>query len=516
MELLIVGLDGLSDNMLREFNVNTPTLDSVRSEGVYGELESVDTPTTLPAWTSFATGTDPGTHGVPTMLQQSADYSIDPAACNRTLPAIYDFLDDSVLVNLPASIERVPVAENVHLVSSILAKDRKDAVPRSLQSLDSFENYIVHDDGNLKSDPEDYVEHLCEVVRSRHSFASEAFDRYDPRIGFVLFSAPDWIGHFLKFAPDDEIREHWYRQVVELVDRSVADIMKEADNVVLMSDHGFEYKPRALHIQEWLLQEEYMKKAHNASVIQRFATGTAKQIAKRFDNLFDILQTVYRRAGDAESGARFQNWVDFNPEISFAESRAWHLRYGCLHINDDRFERPMVEDTQALREELRDRLSSLTDDDGNSVFSSIEFPETAYSNPDFEHRLPDIIARPASGVIPLRAFSPTGSPVHPTPGYKHYDHRYKGIFAATGPLFKSDQVEDMSIVDVLPTIIHALDEPLSPGFDGHIRSDILDSNAEPTWLDAAEIPSPRTREKSDTEARERVARDQLRELGYLE
>ena len=94
MDLLIVGLDGLSYNMLDRFDVDFPYLDEVMSEGIHGDLMSVDTPTTIPAWTSFATGKDPGSHGIHSMKRVSRDYQYGPAETNSRDPAIYDFLDD--------------------------------------------------------------------------------------------------------------------------------------------------------------------------------------------------------------------------------------------------------------------------------------------------------------------------------------------------------------------------------------------------------------------------------------
>lgn len=66
MELLVVGVDGLSYNVLDRFDVETSFLYSLRSAVVSGDLTSVDTPTTIPAWTSFATGFDQGSHGLRT------------------------------------------------------------------------------------------------------------------------------------------------------------------------------------------------------------------------------------------------------------------------------------------------------------------------------------------------------------------------------------------------------------------------------------------------------------------
>lgn len=70
MDLLIIGLDGLSYNMLDRFDVDFSYLERVREEGVSGDLMSVDTPTTVPAWTSFASGKDPGSHGIDAVVEE--------------------------------------------------------------------------------------------------------------------------------------------------------------------------------------------------------------------------------------------------------------------------------------------------------------------------------------------------------------------------------------------------------------------------------------------------------------
>jgi len=513
MELLVVGLDGVSFNMLREFDVETPFVDTVVGDGIGGDLLSVDTPTTLPAWTSFATGKDPGSHGTPTMLQQEANYDIGSSEPNTTDAAAYDLLDDAVFINLPGSVGRRPAGQGTHLVSSFLASDRDDAVPSELQSLDAFEEYVVHADTSLQSDPEQYFDHLVETTRARHAFAAEAFDEVAPRVGFVLFSTPDWVGHHLQFAADDETRTRWYRTIVEACDEFAADLADRAENVLLLSDHGFEHKPKAIHLQTWLEQEGYLERVDDRSPLQRIATGTAMQVARRFDTLFDVLRTVYLRMTSTAGGERLGDVVDFNPDVDFEASRAWQLRYGCLYVNGDRFDSPTVHDPDALRAELRDRLEALTDGD-DPVFESVDEPHEAYVDPDPDAMLPDLIARPASGYLPLRAFSPRGDPVIDMPGHKHYDHRYEGFIAADGPLFTSGTVEGMSIVDVLPTILHALGDPLVPDFDGSPRTDMLQSDAEPRVLDLAAVPDPKTGDHDG--GREAVAREQLQNLGYLE
>lgn len=514
MELLIVGLDGLSVNMLDRFDVSTPFLDEVRSAGVSGDLRSVDPPTTLPAWTSFATGKDPGTHGVQTMLQQGADYEIDPATPNTDDAALYDLLDDAVLVNLPASANRTPAGADVHLVSSILATDADEAIPPELASVDAASDYVVHGDTTLQSEPEAYLEHLLDVTAARWRFASEAFDRQSPRAGFVLFSTPDWVGHFLQHAPDEATAGEWYRTVVERVDEYVGQLAAGADNLLLLSDHGFEPKDRSIHLQTWLTDEGYIDvQEADRSIGQRLATGVASFLAQRFQPGYDLARSVYVWLNDASNGSGVEDLVDMNPDLDFPNATAWHLRYGCCYVNDARFEHPTVDDPAAARRELRDALAELTDEDGTPIFSDVLLAEAAYEDP--EQMAPDVVARPADGYLPMRALSPTGSFVREFPSDTFHDHRYEGLIAARGPLFASEAtVEGAGIVDVLPTILHALGEPIPSDVDGEVQPDLLATSVAPTTIDERDVPEPAF--ELDRGATSETVTGRLEDLGYLE
>jgi arylsulfatase A-like enzyme len=111
----------------------------------------------------------------------------------------------------------------------------------------------------------------------------------------------------------------------------------------------------------------------------------------------------------------------------------------------------------------------------------------------------------------------------PTGGYasqtNNYNHRYRGLFAADGPLFADGEtVEGMSIVDVLPTAMAALGVPLSPEFDGEVRRDAFAGDVAASYLDPADVPEPRTRtdDRTDQSARDEAVEDRLEDLGYLE
>jgi predicted AlkP superfamily phosphohydrolase/phosphomutase len=522
MDLLIIGLDGLSYNMLERFDVDFPYLEQVRSEGVSGDLMSVDTPTTIPAWTSFATGKDPGSHGVHSMKRISSDYEHGSAEVNTTDPAIYDFLDDSLFINLPASDGRVPAGEGTLVQSSLLSTSKVEMVPDPLQELDTYEQYVPMHDPTKKTRPSQYLDHVIGIANSRTEFAFDAFETYDPRVGFVLFSTTDWAGHILAKLSSEEDRAQFYRRLVGEVAAGTERLAGLCDNVLLMSDHGFERKHRTVHVADWLRDQGHLVEHQQGSksMPERALNGaadaavsTAKALSRRSDRLYSFFRFVHNRLMGTDVGARLQSAA--RPDTDYANSTAWQLRYGCLYLNDDRFASPQVsgDETEELQAELVAGLKELETEDGDAIFRDVLTPEEAYADPVDD--VPDVIPRPASGHFPITHWSPTGGYTSPTDSF---EHRYRGIVAAQGPMFESGEVNGMSIVDMLPTIMTALGEPLSPEFDGEVRTDLLSDPPEETWREVDEVPDARMRGETDNEREEResVVEERLADLGYME
>jgi hypothetical protein len=127
-----------------------------------------------------------------------------------------------------------------------------------------------------------------------------------------------------------------------------------------------------------------------------------------------------------------------------------------------------------------------------------------------------VIARPTQGRFPTTLGSPTGELTSHT---ENFEHRYRGIVAAEGPLFAEGgvEIEGMSIVEMLPTLLAALDEPLSPTFDADPRLDLLADPVEPAYMDAQAVPAARTKQDDVTEAaRDEATEQRLADLGYIE
>ncbi|MFB6129210.1 MAG: alkaline phosphatase family protein [Salinigranum sp.] len=512
MDLLIVGLDGLSFNMLERFDIELPYFDRVRGEGISGDLMSVDTPTTFPAWTSFATGKDPGSHGISDMITQDSDYSVHAVSHTPDEPSICDFFDNGVFVNLPTSTGRIPASENTHVVSAFGAKDKAEAVADEMKDLPAYEDYIVSHNPKLKATPKRYLRHVIEISEARKEFSRQAFERYDPDVGFVLFSTPDWAGHLLSGLSSEAQRKEFYTRLLTAVDSYTEELAGFADNVVMLSDHGFERKRGTIHVNNWLRDQGYLvEKQGDSASASDLTMDVAMAVAKRSDLLYGIMQRIHNRILALDWGSSLLQSV--RPDVDYERTTAWQLRYTTIYVNDDRFDTPTVEDPERLRREIRDGLRDLTGDDGKPIFRDVVFPEEAYNDPGPD--APDVIARPAPGYHPLRAWSPKGGVTSPT---SSYEHRYRGIFVADGPLFESGTVEGMDIIDVLPTVMAALGESLSPDFDGEARTDVLAGQVEPTVRPAADVPEVRIRTVDEGSAaeREEVVEERLADLGYLE
>jgi len=513
MRLLILGLDGLSWNMLDRFDVDATFISRIRNHGVDGDLHSVDPPATFPAWTSFATGKDPSSHGVTNMIEQGSDYNITPCRPNREDAAIFDFLPNSTFVNLQGSYGREPASQNSHLVSGKLAPERSDAVPGPLRELDTYNSYHVFKDdkfiGSAKQEhPEEYVAHLSEIITSRYEFASEAFNETDPDVGFVLFAAIDWLSHFLSNAKSEEQARDWYSRLIELTDSYCEELAQNAENVVIVSDHGFEHKRRYIHLNHWLEETGYLvEKTADESSLSRKAVDFGLMLTRRSGSLNRVLRSGY----DLISGTSYgQNIVEAAKlTVDYPESLAWDIRDGCIYINDNDFEKPQISETDEVRDQIISEIEAINSDSERPIFRDVVTSADAYAAPD--ENTPDIIARPAPNYVITEARGPSGEMISKC---DKFDHRYRGVFAADGQLFEEKRtIEGLYLEDVLPTLLHALNQPVAPDFDGTVSKDVLRTNETPSVLSMDDVPRPRL---SGTENADDAVEERLADLGYIE
>jgi predicted AlkP superfamily phosphohydrolase/phosphomutase len=95
------------------------------------------------------------------------------------------------------------------------------------------------------------------------------------------------------------------------------------------------------------------------------------------------------------------------------------------------------------------------------------------------------------------------------------NHALDGILAAVGPDIPSGPIADARLLDIAPTILHALDLPLPPGLDGRVLP-LWSQPQDIKWSDPEKTPSSGLNVDEALDAEETATVEQrLRSLGYL-
>jgi predicted AlkP superfamily phosphohydrolase/phosphomutase len=59
------------------------------------------------------------------------------------------------------------------------------------------------------------------------------------------------------------------------------------------------------------------------------------------------------------------------------------------------------------------------------------------------------------------------------------ENKPTGLFAASGPSFRSGEVDQLSILDIAPTMLHLFGMAVPEDMDGSVRQDVFDPMSEP-------------------------------------
>jgi len=82
VRVIIIALDGATFDILDPWldAGHLPTLQKLRDEGAKAQLMTTFPPITAAAWNSFATGKNPGKHGIFEFLQRrEGSYDVEPS-----------------------------------------------------------------------------------------------------------------------------------------------------------------------------------------------------------------------------------------------------------------------------------------------------------------------------------------------------------------------------------------------------------------------------------------------------
>lgn len=500
MKLAVVGLDGLSENMISECRDELPVLDRLLTEGTGGTLRSTLPPVTLPAWTTFTTGKNPGKHGMYNMTDITPEYETPPITPNTSEGTLYDVIDDSVFINLQGAYGRQPRGDALLIPGG--APSTNAALPDEVQDWEEATEYRVTRDADL--DPDQFVDDLIDISRARFNVARRASREYDPELMFVLFSSPDWLFHYLGSRGDESMIGPLMRYLDEVLEW----FLENADNLLIMSDHGFERKDTAAYPNKILENEGLLatEPPESSSTSARVTVKIIKQFTKRSDVAHEFVRRTYNRLIHTEVADNLYQAKE--EDIDFQQTVAWHDGWGIIYLNDDYFAQSTVNDDEyeTARQRVVTALSGRTHPDtGEQLFRQVLPGEEVYDGDTGV--VPDIVIDPEPGVMLYQ------SPMQDKIASKTYiyNHRRDGIFAGAGDGFGTKSV-DADIADIAPTVLHLLGRSVPRDMDGVVLTEILTNDSEVSY--GGPIKAGRT--SSRTAQEDEQIRAQLKDLGYLE
>jgi predicted AlkP superfamily phosphohydrolase/phosphomutase len=535
--LLVIGLDGATWRLLAPWARagRLPALATLMARGTWGPLASTVPALTLPAWSSFMTGKNPGGHGVYAFHRMAFDRYDAPGLANASDLRAVRIWDVAAhhgkrvgVINVPPSYPLRSIA-NGYLVSCMLTPPGAPFTepPEVAGELGEYEIDLPPPKNLRRTDPDyreralPYLHGIRRQTRLRGEATRRVMAARPTDAVCVVFYAPDRVQHYFWEYVDPErpaaegldadVRTA-LRAVYEELDRAVGGLVEAAGpdaNVILLSDHGFGTKPeRSVRVNRWLA---------DAGLLRRHAFWTTRRrvVRKlfpaawraRYDTLDHIL--VNRPRSRAWSEALFTGtagvWVHVRGRYPL----------GCVE--------PGAE-YEGVRDRIQQGLGGLTDPAGRRVFRSVQRREQLYRGRHLDEA-PDLVAvcDPRFGIIfeSLRRELRTPDLFGPYEelGYTG-THDPAGIYLVAGPAAAAlGEHREYPIEAVAPTVLHLLDVPVPEDHD----APVMESALEPEFLAAHPVRSAPPLDDTivatagwrSREDEEHVA-EHLRALGYFE
>jgi predicted AlkP superfamily phosphohydrolase/phosphomutase len=497
--VLSIGLDGAT------FDVLTPLMDAgrmpnlrgLRDSGSWGPLRSTVPPLTAPAWASFATGMNPGKHGVFQFFQGSSAQGprvASDAVVNATsirAPTLWQRLGAGGLrvglVNVPMTYPPPPVNGFVVAGTPAPLRPRTLTYPPELATrLRGYRLDLPYFLGGREFQAQ-YVpaarrllSEMAGLLEERASFTLRLLREEPWEFFMVVFTETDRLGHYL-WPYDNRDRADGVGEAVvawyERLDAVLGELVAAAgpgSSVLIMSDHGMgPAATRRVYFNDWLLQRGELALDNRRRNLNTWLwrVGLSRdrlaRLLRRLPGGF--ARSLVRRGGQVEVpldlGATRAYYVpiyEFVGGISIVP-RLPELAPGTLAY-------------ETLRDRLAAELSALRDPaTGEAVVECVYRREELYAGPYLTEAPDLILVLHPRFVGNHRVGNQAVVADRVELAQVRGAHRFDGIFLASGAgLSAAGRQEGLRIEDLAPTILYLLGLPVPEEMDGRVLAEVLD------------------------------------------
>jgi predicted AlkP superfamily phosphohydrolase/phosphomutase len=565
-KLLIIGLDGATFDLIGPWvqEGKLPALASLMAQGAHGELTSTIPPMSAQAWTSFMTGYNIGKHGlVDFVMRQPDSYGLQIVnAKSRDGATLWGLLSERGsrvrVLNVPMTYP--PEEVNGSLVSGMDAPslDSPFTFPPSLRErlLEAVPGYVIESGGQNylqghRRQPERYISMILDVARARLDATRLLINEGPWDLLMTVFRLTDTVQHWFWKDMDPQHPFHdpadarWgdtIERIYRYADECIAALLQACGDdtaVMVVSDHGFgPVGDRVVYLNTWLQQQGFLnfQGAPGGGVPQLFVRRVVWPVWRALKRHLPTPAKRWLKKTFPRLERRFPSMLALSG-IDWPKTRAYafEVRPGIWTNLKGREPAGTVEpgeEYEALRDEITRRLYEWRDPiDGEAVVTQVWKREELYHGPHLD-RIPDLLLelrrpggygyvlqhgnlsdrqRPIDRVT-AEAFSQS---LRPNAG-----HTLNGICLIKGaPVLPGVRLSGANIIDMAPTALYLMGEPIPDDMDGRVLSEAID----PDWLAAhpprystgqatvrdLDVPTYASEESEQVEER-------LRGLGYLD
>lgn len=551
--VLVIGLDAalleLIDPWVQQGKL--PVLGQLMAQGASGVLRSTIPPLSPAAWSSFATGMNPGKHGVfDHAYRRSDSYEVVPTnarrRAGRTLWQLIGERGGRVgVINVPETYPPEPVNGFLITGMSTPSDDSDFCYPPTLANEleETVGGYKVFGP-RTKEDLDRALVGMHETAVMRLRAAAYLVNTYDPQFMIVVLQETDTVQHrFWKYMDPDHPQydvEGARRYgdailgVYQRIDENLHLLLDQMDKdsvVIVMSDHGAGAIHKWLYLNNWLVRQGFIRFKRTPLIRLKRALyrlghtpGNVMELAMRLRlGLTDQAINQVRKSSSTRNFL-YRLFLSFD-DVDWSRTKAYTLGGNMtgIHINLRGREpagcvQPGAE-YEALRDEIIARLADLRDEEtGVQVAERIYRREELYSGPYVE-RAPDVIFEAHDErYVGFGGQEFTANVVMAPSRLFNGCHRRDGMIVLAGqPIRAGVRLSPHDIVDLAPTILYLLGYPVPADMDGRVMVEALPTDflekhpiqiAETTWEAAEE-------ESGFSPSEEAVIAERLKDLGYL-
>ena len=451
--VMVIGLDCAApwlvlDRWLDEL----PAIRELTQRGMHGVLRSCDPPITVPAWSVMTSSRSPGSlgfYGFRNRKDRSYDrLSLADSRAVR-LPRVWDLLS---LRDRPVIVLGVPQTYPVSrvtgvMVSCFLTPNVETSAytypPELRDEIEALVGRYMIDVPDFRTDDKDrLLADLEEMTAKRFQLAEQLLETRPWDMFFMVEMGTDRIHHgFWRYFdknhrlyepgnPYEGAMLEYYRAL----DTKIASLLRHADDetaVMVVSDHGVQRMDGGICVNEWLMREGYL-------VLKE----TPREPTRLSPEMIDWPRTTAWGEGGYYSRV-FLNVEGREPEGLVPQA-----------------------DYERVRDELKQQLEALGDENGAPIGTMAHKPEDLYSEqrgiaPDLLVYFGDLAWRSVGGVGTgtIHVFENDTGP-------DDANHAPGGMYLLAAPGIAAGAGAERDIRDIAPTILELLDEPVPAEMEG--------------------------------------------------